>query len=113
MLLQRDFKKTSYDDRLVLGDAYPSTINWRCITIVIILAGMIGVGKTTYTAQLAKELGTEAFFEPVEDNPILDKYYENQLGVRKIEDSAQEEVQLLKKCGLSYLEKIILKYSRR
>ena len=43
----------------------------------------------------------------------LDKYYENQLGVRKIEDSAQEEVQLLKKCGLSYLEKIILKYSRR
>ena len=44
---------------------------------MIILAGMIGVGKTTYTAQLAKELGTEAFFEPVEDNPILDKYYEN------------------------------------
>ncbi|MCP1638515.1 deoxyadenosine/deoxycytidine kinase [Streptococcus gallinaceus] len=44
---------------------------------MIILAGMIGVGKTTYSARLAQELGTEAFFEPVDDNPILDKYYEN------------------------------------
>ena len=47
------------------------------IKIVIILAGMIGVGKTTYTTRLAQELGTEAFFEPVDDNPILDKYYED------------------------------------
>lgn len=26
---------------------------------------------------LAQELGTTAFFEPVENNPILDKYYED------------------------------------
>nr|WP_239551778.1 deoxynucleoside kinase [Streptococcus saliviloxodontae] len=38
---------------------------------------MIGVGKTTYTSKLAKALGTEAFFEPVDNNPILDKYYED------------------------------------
>ncbi|MFC5631444.1 MULTISPECIES: deoxynucleoside kinase [Streptococcus] len=44
---------------------------------MIILAGMIGVGKTTYTARLSEALGTEAFYEPVENNPILDKYYEN------------------------------------
>lgn len=44
---------------------------------MIILAGMIGVGKTTYTSLLAKELGTIAFFEPVDNNPILDKYYED------------------------------------
>ena len=49
----------------------------RCRKIVIILAGMIGVGKTTYTYRLAEELGTQPFFEPVEENPILDKYYED------------------------------------
>lgn len=48
------------------------------VSIVIILAGMIGAGKTSYTEKLAKALGTQAFFEPVDDNPILDKYYEDQ-----------------------------------
>lgn len=38
---------------------------------------MIGVGKTTYTTRLAEALGTQAFFEPVDNNPILDKYYED------------------------------------
>lgn len=38
---------------------------------------MIGVGKTTYTSKLADRLGTRAFYEPVDDNPILDKYYED------------------------------------
>ena len=44
---------------------------------MIVLAGMIGVGKTTYTSNLADELGTTPFYEPVETNPILDKYYED------------------------------------
>lgn len=44
---------------------------------MIIMAGMIGVGKTTYTTRLAEALGTQAFFEPVDNNPILDKYYED------------------------------------
>lgn len=38
---------------------------------------MISAGKTTYTERLAEELGTKAFFEPVDDNPILEKYYED------------------------------------
>ncbi|EHG12170.1 hypothetical protein HMPREF1109_0739 [Streptococcus intermedius SK54 = ATCC 27335] len=37
---------------------------------MIILAGMIGMGKTTYTYRLAEELGTQPFFEPVEENSI-------------------------------------------
>ena len=45
--------------------------------IVIIMAGMISSGKTTYTTKLAEALGTKPFFEPVDDNPILDLYYED------------------------------------
>lgn len=41
------------------------------------MAGMISAGKTTYTKKLSEELGTEAFYEPVEDNPLLDKFYKN------------------------------------
>lgn len=43
--------------------------------MVIITAGMIGVGKTTLTGLLAEHLGTEAFFEPVGENPVLPLYY--------------------------------------
>ena len=39
--------------------------------MVIITAGMIGVGKTTLTDLIAKHLGTQAFFEPVGENPVL------------------------------------------
>jgi deoxyadenosine/deoxycytidine kinase len=46
--------------------------------MVIITAGMIGVGKTTLTAKIAAHLGTKAFFEPVGDNPVLPLYYSNQ-----------------------------------
>ena len=43
--------------------------------MVIITAGMIGVGKTTLTDLIAKHLGTQAFFEPVGENPVLPLYY--------------------------------------
>ncbi|KRM74141.1 deoxynucleoside kinase [Secundilactobacillus collinoides] len=43
--------------------------------MVIITAGMIGVGKTTLTGMLADHLGTKAFFEPVGENPVLPLYY--------------------------------------
>ncbi len=45
--------------------------------MVIITAGMIGVGKTTLTGMLAEHLGTKAFFEPVGENPVLPLYYSN------------------------------------
>lgn len=44
---------------------------------MIVLSGMIGAGKTTLTKYLAEFLGTEAFYESVDDNPILDKFYED------------------------------------
>lgn len=37
--------------------------------MVIITAGMIGVGKTTLTGLIADHLDTQAFFEPVEKIP--------------------------------------------
>lgn len=47
------------------------------IHIVIIFAGVIGAGKTLYSKRLAETLGTKVFFESVNDNPILAKYYED------------------------------------
>ncbi|ANZ58082.1 deoxyguanosine kinase [Fructilactobacillus lindneri] len=45
--------------------------------MVIITAGMIGVGKTTLTGKIAKHLGTKPFYEPVGDNPVLPLYYKD------------------------------------
>lgn len=45
--------------------------------MVIITAGMIGVGKTTLTGIIADHLHTQAFFEPVGENPVLPLYYQN------------------------------------
>lgn len=45
--------------------------------MVIITAGMIGVGKTTLTGLIADHLHTKAFFEPVGNNPVLPLYYKN------------------------------------
>ncbi|MDO4670457.1 MAG: deoxynucleoside kinase [Aerococcus sp.] len=44
---------------------------------MIILAGVMGAGKTTYSKRLAQALGSEVFLESVSDNPILEKFYEN------------------------------------
>ena len=45
--------------------------------MVIITAGMLGVGKTTLTAKIADHLHTKAFFEPVGENPVLPLYYKD------------------------------------
>ena len=42
---------------------------------MIVFAGMIGVGKSTYAKKLAEELNVKLFEEPVDDNPILPLYY--------------------------------------
>jgi len=43
----------------------------------IVVSGIIGVGKSTFTERLAQLLGYRAIFEPVEDNPYLGKFYED------------------------------------
>ena len=45
--------------------------------MVIITAGMIGVGKTTLTSKIAEHLNTKAYYEPVGENPVLLLYYAN------------------------------------
>lgn len=47
----------------------------RVETVMIILAGTIGAGKTTLTKKLATFLNTKPFLEPVENNPILPVFY--------------------------------------
>lgn len=42
---------------------------------MITMAGMIGVGKTTYTNYMAGMFNAEPLFEEVSENPILDAYY--------------------------------------
>ena len=42
---------------------------------VLVISGMIGIGKTSVTDLLAKELGTKAFYESVDENPILELFY--------------------------------------
>lgn len=44
---------------------------------MIVLAGTIGAGKTSLTTRLAKHLGSQPFFESVDDNPILPLFYKN------------------------------------
>ena len=39
------------------------------------IAGNIGVGKTTLTKTLARQLGWRTYFEPVINNPYLDDFY--------------------------------------
>jgi deoxyadenosine/deoxycytidine kinase len=41
------------------------------------IAGNIGVGKTELTDRLSRELGWQAYYEPVIQNPYLDPFYEN------------------------------------
>lgn len=39
------------------------------------IAGLIGVGKTTLTKQLADQLNCQVAYEPVETNPYLEDFY--------------------------------------
>lgn len=42
---------------------------------MIIMSGAIGAGKSNLTQILSDHLGTQPFYEPVEDNPILPLFY--------------------------------------
>ncbi len=44
---------------------------------VIVLGGMIGVGKTTYAEMIGDHLDSDVFYESVDDNRLLDKFYSN------------------------------------
>jgi deoxyadenosine/deoxycytidine kinase len=42
---------------------------------VIVIGGMIGLGKTSVSELIGKELGGQVFYESVENNPILPLFY--------------------------------------
>ncbi|MBS9335490.1 deoxynucleoside kinase [Fructobacillus sp. M1-13] len=44
---------------------------------MIVLAGTIGAGKTSLTDILAEHMGAKAYYESVEDNPILPLFYKD------------------------------------
>lgn len=43
----------------------------------IVIAGLIGVGKSTFTTKLAEHLGYQPIYEPVDDNPYLADFYKD------------------------------------
>lgn len=45
--------------------------------LFVAVAGNIGVGKTTLTRLISKEMGWRAYYEKVIDNPYLADFYEN------------------------------------
>lgn len=45
--------------------------------MLIVLAGIIGAGKSSLAAALGEHLGTEVFYEAVDNNPVLDLYYQD------------------------------------
>lgn len=43
--------------------------------MMLVVSGMISVGKSTVSKALGEEMGLEVFYESVEDNPILPLFY--------------------------------------
>ncbi len=45
------------------------------VKMVIVVGGMIGLGKSSVAEMLGKHFGSDVFYESVEENPILPLFY--------------------------------------
>jgi Deoxynucleoside kinases len=45
--------------------------------MMIVLSGAIGAGKSSLATILSEHLGTEAFYEQVDNNPVLPLFYKD------------------------------------
>ena len=43
----------------------------------VVVEGLIGVGKSTFTTEASSILGLKPLYESVDDNPFLEKYYQD------------------------------------
>ena len=55
---------------------YSEIIRLEGCDVVIVVGGMIGLGKTSYAEILGEHFGSEVFYESVEDNKILPLFYQ-------------------------------------
>lgn len=46
----------------------------------VVVEGPVGVGKTTFAGRLAKSLGCRTLFEQVDQNPFLERFYQDPRG---------------------------------
>lgn len=49
--------------------------------MVIVVGGMIGLGKTSVSEIISEELNSQVFYESVDDNPILPLFYSSSLSL--------------------------------
>lgn len=49
----------------------------RRMKTVIVLAGTIGAGKSSLAKALGEHLGTDVYYEAIDNNPVLDLYYQD------------------------------------
>lgn len=52
-------------------------MDFRRKKTVIVLAGTIGAGKSSLAKALGEHLGTDVYYEAVDNNPVLDLYYQD------------------------------------
>ena len=52
-------------------------INYKESDVRVVVEGLIGVGKSTFTTEASKILQLQPQYESVDDNPFLSKFYED------------------------------------
>jgi len=64
-------------DRLISKDREISQGSGVAVPDYIVIEGPIGVGKTTLANRLAQDFGSDLLLEGAEDNPFLEKFYDD------------------------------------